>query len=79
MPSLLDEMNKAQKQRFDVLPGLTGLAQVNGNIHLDWQSRFEYDVFYVKHVSLLLDIKIVFKTILVIIFGEEKFKGKPSN
>ena len=79
LPSLLDEMNKAQKQRFDVLPGLTGLAQVNGNIHINWQSRFEYDVFYVKHVSLLLDIKIVLKTILVIIFGEEKFKGKPSN
>ena len=79
LPSLLKEMNKAQRQRFDVLPGLTGLAQVNGNIHINWQSRFEYDLYYVKHVSLFLDLKIILKTILVVIFGEEKFKGKPSN
>ena len=79
LPSLLKEMNKAQRQRFDVLPGLTGLAQVNGNIHINWQSRFEYDLYYVKHVSLFLDLKIILKTILVVIFGEEKFKGKSNN
>jgi len=79
LPSLLNAMNKAQKHRFDVLPGLTGLAQVNGNIHLDWQSRFKYDLYYVKHMSLLLDLKIILKTILVVIFGEEKFKGKSNN
>ena len=79
LPSLLNAMNKAQKHRFDVLPGLTGLAQVNGNIHINWQSRFEYDLYYVKHVSLFLDLKIILKTILVVIFGEEKFKGKSNN
>jgi len=79
LPTLLKDMNSVQKQRFDVFPGLTGLAQVNGNIHMNWQSRFEYDVYYVKHISFFLDIKIVLKTILVVIFGEEKFKGKPDN
>ena len=42
----------AEKHRHDVLPGLTGLAQVNGRTALNWDKRLEYDVEYVKHISL---------------------------
>ena len=53
----------AEKHRHDVLPGLTGLAQVNGRTALNWDKRLEYDVEYVKHISLKLDIKIVCLTV----------------
>ena len=47
-----------------VKPGITGWAQVNGRNAISWDKKFEYDVWYVDNVSLLLDIKILFKTIL---------------
>ena len=65
-----DEISK----RLDMLPGITGLAQVSGNIYLTLQDRYRLDVYYVEHFSLWLDIKILFKTIGVVLFGEEKFK-----
>lgn len=55
--------NDREKHRHDVRPGLTGLAQVNGRNHLNWDQRFEYDVTYVENISLLLDIKIILKTV----------------
>ncbi|WP_168397822.1 sugar transferase [Acinetobacter indicus] len=68
------EMPEWAKERFKVRPGMTGLAQINGNIFLSWEERWKYDIQYVKTLSILNDIKIVFKTILVVIFGEDKFK-----
>ena len=67
-----DEISK----RLDMLPGLTGLAQVSGNIYLSLEDRYKLDVYYVEHFSLLLDIKILFRTIGVVLFGEEKYKDK---
>jgi lipopolysaccharide/colanic/teichoic acid biosynthesis glycosyltransferase len=58
-------------------PGLTGLAQVNGNIHISWQQRWEYDARYVECLNLGLDLRIILKTIAVIIFGEQQFTRKP--
>ena len=55
--------NGREKHRHDVRPGLTGLAQVNGRNHLNWDQRFEYDVTYVENISLLLDIKIILETV----------------
>lgn len=55
--------NETQKHRHDVKPGLTGLAQVNGRNSISWIERFNYDVDYVKNISFLLDIKIIFLTI----------------
>lgn len=52
-----------QAKRHDVRPGLTGLAQVNGRNALDWESRFEYDVYYVENRSFALDAKILVKTV----------------
>ena len=69
-----EEMPEWAKERFKVRPGMTGLAQINGNIFLRWEERWKYDIQYVKTLSILNDIKIVFKTILVVIFGEDKFK-----
>ncbi|WP_291569608.1 sugar transferase [Clostridium sp. UBA4548] len=65
-PLLVDYLpfyNERQKKRHDVLPGLTGWAQVNGRNNLSWSQKFELDVWYVENWSLLLDIKIFFLTI----------------
>ncbi len=50
-------------QRFDVLPGITGWAQINGRNSLSWDERFRLDVEYVKNCSLFLDLKILFLTV----------------
>ncbi len=59
----LDHYNEEQIKRQDVLPGITGWAQVNGRNAISWEEKFEYDVYYVKNQSFGLDIKILFKTI----------------
>ena len=71
----VDAYTDRQKHRLDMRPGMTGLAQVNGNITLTWDERIEYDLYYVDHFSFWLDIKIMIKTILVVIFGEAMFKN----
>lgn len=70
-----DLYNDYQRQRLKMRPGMTGLAQVNGNISLTWDERIEYDIEYVNKFNVLLDIKIFFKTIAVVICGEDKFKN----
>lgn len=52
-----------QRRRHEVRPGITGWAQVNGRNAISWQEKFEHDVWYVDHLSLSLDIKILLKTI----------------
>ena len=69
-----DKYNGYQRQRLNMRPGMTGLAQVNGNVSLTWDERFVYDIEYVNNFSVLLDIRILCKTVLVVIMGEEKFK-----
>ena len=58
--------NKEEKHRHDVRPGLTGLAQVNGRNTQTWEERFKYDVEYVNNITFVNDIKIIFKTIVVV-------------
>lgn len=60
--SYLPLYNTEQKKRHLVKPGITGWAQVNGRNAISWQKKFEYDVWYVEHMSLAVDIKIVVKT-----------------
>jgi len=55
--------NSYQKRRHEVKPGLTGLAQVNGRNSLSWDEKFDYDVWYVDHLSFGLDFKILLLTI----------------
>ncbi|RKE95303.1 sugar transferase [Ichthyenterobacterium magnum] len=59
----LPRYNNFQKQRHNIKPGITGWAQVNGRNAISWEQKFEYDVWYVKNISLILDIKILFLTI----------------
>jgi undecaprenyl phosphate N,N'-diacetylbacillosamine 1-phosphate transferase len=59
------------KQRCLVRPGLTGIAQVSGNIHLSWEERMEMDIWYIRNWSLKLDLEIIYRTFGVILFGEE--------
>ncbi len=56
-----------QARRHNVRPGITGWAQVNGRNTISWTQKFEYDTWYVDHMSLKLDIKIIWKTILKVI------------
>jgi len=81
--------NKHQSRRHEVRPGITGWAQVNGRNNISWEKRFELDVWYVNHQSLLLDIKIIFLTVLKVFKKSdvtpegksfiEKFKGSNKN
>ncbi|EAI5843158.1 undecaprenyl phosphate N,N'-diacetylbacillosamine 1-phosphate transferase [Campylobacter jejuni] len=78
--------NKEQKLRHKVRPGITGWAQVNGRNAISWQKKFELDVYYVKNISFLLDLKIMFLTALKVLkrsgvskeghVTTEKFNGK---
>ncbi|WLR44219.1 sugar transferase [Bacillus carboniphilus] len=76
---------KEQHRRHEVRPGITGWAQINGRNNITWEEKFSLDVWYVEHHSLLLDLKIIFKTVSKIVKKEgisqegkvtvEKFKG----
>lgn len=59
--------NDFQKRRHEVRPGITGLAQVKGRNQLSWDQKFSYDIEYVDHISLWLDLLIAFKTIWTIL------------
>ena len=63
-PIYLRLFDDFQKRRMEVRPGITGWAQVNGRNHCKLSKKFEYDVWYVDNVSLLLDIKIIWMTIM---------------
>ncbi|ATG66965.1 undecaprenyl phosphate N,N'-diacetylbacillosamine 1-phosphate transferase [Campylobacter coli] len=78
--------NEEQKLRHKVRPGITGWAQVNGRNAISWQKKFELDVYYVKNICFLLDLKIMFLTALKVLkrsgvskeghVTTEKFNGK---
>ncbi|MEA5005217.1 MAG: sugar transferase [Rikenellaceae bacterium] len=77
--------SKEQARRHEVKPGITGWAQVNGRNAITWEQKFEYDVWYVDHLSFWLDMKILFLTIRRVFFRDginasknltmEPFKG----
>lgn len=62
--------NEEQKRRHDVLPGITGHAQVNGRNAISWEEKFKLDVWYVDHQSIALDIKILFQTVKKVFIRE---------
>ena len=63
LPEYLQLYNEDQKKRHLVKPGITGYAQVNGRNALSWEEKFEFDIFYVEHISFKLDMMILLKTI----------------
>jgi lipopolysaccharide/colanic/teichoic acid biosynthesis glycosyltransferase len=87
-PLLMEYLNRytpEQARRHDVLPGITGWAQINGRNALTWEQKFAYDVWYVDHWSTALDLKILAQTLLKTVLREgisqpghataEEFKG----
>lgn len=62
--------NDFQKRRHEVRSGLTGYAQVHGRNAITWEEKFKLDVYYVDHVSFLLDVKIIFRTIKKVFIRE---------
>lgn len=70
LPHYLELYNDFQRRRNEIKPGITGWAQVNGRNTISWEKKFEYDVWYVDNISFLLDIKIIFLTILKVIKSE---------
>jgi undecaprenyl phosphate N,N'-diacetylbacillosamine 1-phosphate transferase len=77
LPRQLAEYDENGRKRLLVRPGLSGLAQVHGNIYLTWPERWQYDARYVDECSLGLDLWIIWRTIAVQIRGEEKFLEHP--
>lgn len=69
--------NIEQKKRHNVRPGITGWAQINGRNSITWQKKFELDVWYVDHLSFLLDMKIIVKTIKKV-FKQDDINSKSS-
>lgn len=67
----LPRYNTEQRHRHDVRPGLSGWAQVNGRNALSWEDKFILDIWYTNHISLTMDIKIVFRTILIAFIKKE--------
>ena len=63
----LPRYSKEQRRRHEVMPGLTGYAQVSGRNSISWEEKFNDDVWYVDHMSFLTDLNIVFKTIGVVL------------
>ena len=67
---------KEEHHRHDVRPGLTGWAQVNGRNLVNWDERFKLDLEYVNNISLKMDLKVIFKTIKVVLKSEGITDGK---
>ena len=70
LPQYLPLYNEFQSRRHEVRPGITGWAQVNGRNAISWDKKFEYDVWYVEHISFALDIKIFFLTLKKVFIRE---------
>ena len=68
--SYLDRYNAEQARRHDVVPGITGWAQVNGRNAISWEEKFSFDLWYVDRVSLKLDLKILWRTYLQVVSRE---------
>jgi lipopolysaccharide/colanic/teichoic acid biosynthesis glycosyltransferase len=66
----LDRYSPEQARRHEVRPGITGWAQINGRNSLAWEERFKLDVWYVDHWTLGLDARILWKTVLKVVFRE---------
>jgi lipopolysaccharide/colanic/teichoic acid biosynthesis glycosyltransferase len=65
----VDRYTERQRRRLEVKPGITGWAQVNGRATLPWPERIELDVWYVEHRSLVLDLRILAKTVRMLASG----------
>jgi lipopolysaccharide/colanic/teichoic acid biosynthesis glycosyltransferase len=78
-PTLLHQVEQysdRQRGRLKVKPGITGWAQINGRASLPWSERIELDIWYVEHRSLALDLRIIARTIGMVLTGQGLYKGE---
>jgi len=72
----VDRYTERQRGRLSVKPGITGWAQVNGRTALPWSERIELDLWYVEHRSLALDLRILARTVRLVLSGQGLYKGE---
>jgi len=75
IPPQVERYTPQQRRRLEVKPGLTGWAQVNGRVSLSWPERIELDIWYVDHRSLWLDLRILAKTVWLLVSGHGLYSG----
>ena len=72
----VDQYTERQRGRLAVKPGITGWAQINGRASLPWSERIELDLWYVEHRSLAIDLRILARTVTMVLRGEGLYKGE---
>lgn len=75
IPSQVALFSDRQRRRHDVRPGMTGWAQINGRVGLEWGERIELDIYYVEHRSLTLDVLILARTAWQVVSGKGLYTG----
>jgi len=73
LPVQLQYYNDQQRRRFEVRPGITGLATVKGRCSIPWSRRIELDIDYIDNLTLMLDLIILFKTVYVVLSGKDTY------
>jgi len=76
IPVQVESYTERQRGRLAVKPGITGWAQVHGRASLPWSQRIELDLYYIAHRSLWLDLKILWRTVLMVLGGSGLYKGE---
>ena len=71
----LYKFSEEQKKRHDVLPGITGLAQINESKNDTWKLRLKLDVLYSSKINFILDLKILYKTFKVLVLNKKQFNN----
>jgi len=75
LPAQVEQYTERQRGRLEIKPGITGWAQVNGRATLPWSERIELDLHYIEHRSLALDLKILSRTVAMVLGGSGLYKG----
>ena len=77
-PWPIDQYSDEQRRMFDVRPGITGYAQINGRKNVEWNERIRLNVWYVDNISFVLDVKILFKTFFKVITNADNTSDGPT-
>lgn len=76
LPAQVAQYTPRQRGRLQVKPGMTGWAQVNGRASLPWSERIELDLYYIEHRSLAFDMRILWRTLTMVLGGSGLYKGQ---
>ena len=76
VPVQVEQYTERQRRRLEVKPGITGWAQINGRTSLPWSDRIELDIWYVEHRSMWLDLRIIARTMVLVLRGSGLYRGE---